>query len=212
MKYLLIALFLVSICRAQDAPIITPDQVVNPAHTVDCSQFENTQSCKSYNEMVNANDKDILRMFEGTTLACFSDNADSFVTLSFSEPLGASYKKVGPGLWKARGRVTYNRFAYGVSDRFYIATGNWIKTSSDDSRSFVSLAPAKTKSFVDDTEITFGYQFINLIGSTTSYNITVRRSTLRFVEETFAPDDKKKNETINGRDDGHCAQVSTNSY
>ena len=61
-----------------------PVRVVNPLFA-DCSGGRNTQSCRSFNEMIEGHDKTVLQSTSDDSYACFRPDDDVFFLISFHQ-------------------------------------------------------------------------------------------------------------------------------
>jgi hypothetical protein len=165
---------------------------VQQAYVADCSGDRNTRSCTSFNEMIRGNDKHIIQVVSDDSYVCFKSEEDTFFTIAFHQPHNNSL--LFP--W-----VAYEKFTNGVSDTFQLAYGKW-NQDPNGSYSFSEARAPASKDFnptgnasITQDQVRFSYTFKNLIGSSTDYSVTLRRSTLRFSEriEWTNPKDKSHN-------------------
>lgn len=175
--------------RAQTAGSIPPP-ASTPEHSYDCSQLPySSAGCSSYDQMVSKGDKDLAENFKDNlhSFVCFRPNEDTFIVLSFPDPVKESFAPVPskPGITKTTGFFEYERFKDGVSEESEIALGDWTKLKITDSVPFFSTAnTADPNATLSETELDYTHSFKNLAGTTTRYVLQLRRSTLRF-NETF---------------------------
>ena len=178
--------------HAQSANSIPPPPPT-PEYTYDCSQLPySSAGCGSYNQMINKGDKDLMETFKENfhSLVCFRPNEDTFIVLSFADPLRDAFAPVPskPGISKTTGFLNYERFKDGVADETEMAFGDWTKLKVVDSIPFFNTAnSANPNATLSDTELDYTYSYKNLAGTTTRYVLQLRRSTLRFNESfTYA--------------------------
>jgi hypothetical protein len=176
-----------------------PVQVVNPL-LADCSGDRNTQSCRSFNEMIEGHDKTVLQSTSDDSYACFRPGDDVFFLISFHQ---ATSEKGGFPL------VGYHLFKKGVLDDSRVAYGNWTR-QSDGSSDFEETQPPPSKqlafnahSSITESTVTFSYSFENMAGKKIEYSVKIRRSTLRFVETYQWPNQRGKGEEPNTYS-GYC--------
>jgi hypothetical protein len=203
-KQLALLLLLVNSVFAQETPKVSAERF-----RVDCSMMGTAPGCKSYNEMVEANDKDILDYLkEGSALACFRENEDVFTLIAFDEPGHELYTKdLKSGLLKTFGLVFYLRFSNGLSDDFRMSPGTWTLSPNSElsAASFDANQGTPVQASVESSEVSVYYSYQNLAKTTTKYGIQIRRSTLRFTETWQYPDDEKQKGESRTTNTGHCA-------
>ena len=165
-----------------------PVQFANPL-LADCTGERNTQSCKSFNQLVEAKDDSVLKSISDDSYVCFRSEADVFSITSFHQATSDKFNFPVVG---------FHLFKQGNLDDFKAAYGKWRKQTDG---SFVyeeaKAPPSKETTFkghatITDDEITFRYSFEGLDSKTIDYGIQIRRSTLRFIERYEAPDSKDK--------------------
>ena len=176
-----------------------PVRVVNPLFA-DCSGGRNTQSCRSFNEMIEGHDKTVLQSTSDDSYACFRPDDDVFFLISFHQ--ATSEKGTVP-------LVGYHLFKKGVLDDSRVAYGKWTK-QSDGSVDFEETKPPPSEqlvfnahSSVTEGNVTFSYSFENMAGKKTEYSVKIQRSTLRFVETYQWPNQRGKGEEPNTYS-GYC--------
>jgi len=167
-----------------------PVQVVNPL-PADCSGDRNTQSCRSFNQLIEGHDKTVLQSTSDDSFACFRPGDDVFFLISFHQ---ATDEKGAFPL------VRYHLFKKGVLDDSRVAYGKWTK-QSDGSFDFETTKPPPSKqlasnahSSITNGNVDFSYTFEGVSSRKTEYSVEVRRSTLRFVETYRWPSQKAKSE------------------
>jgi len=90
-----------------------------PPYAYDCSKLSSPSAgCKSYNEMVIANDKQLLSSFRtNITFVCFRPYQDVFFTLSYGPSQYESFTKVAStSEYEAPAILVYVRYKDGVRD------------------------------------------------------------------------------------------------
>jgi hypothetical protein len=177
-----------------------PVQAENPL-LADCSGDRNTQSCRSFNEMIEGHDMTVLQSTSDDSYACFRPGDDVFFLISFHQ--ATSEKGAFP-------LVGYHLFKKGVLDDSRVAYGKWTK-QSDGSFDFEETKPPPSKqlvfnahSSITESNVTFSYSFENPTGKKTEYSVKIQRSTLRFVETYQWPNQRGKGEEPNTYS-GYCA-------
>lgn len=212
MKILIIVLMAAASAIAQDVPPQLPAQ---KSFKTDCSKVAMATSCKSYNEMVDAKDKDLMGYLSTeNAFVCFRETEDVFSLISFVEPAQSFYKKDKkyPFLLTASGLLFYSRYAKGQNDDFRMFPGTWsgmarTETSMElaDRPTFSTNDAVKpNQASVDQSEVGIIYTYQNLSRTTTTYSIQIRRSTLRFNETWTFPADDKKSADTRIEATGHC--------
>jgi hypothetical protein len=189
-----------------------------PSYTVDCSTVNAPLSCRSFNEMVEKKDPDLLSQIKHPSFVCFRPHEDVFSIISGGPPVDVAYKKTTEYLWEAPGLIFYLRFNNGISEQFRLIGGTWSKFPTISPEvTFQSSKESDTKTSISDSELSLGYEYKNLNGSTTTYTIQIRRSTKRFVETYQYPDDPPSPEKNKGaqekpqsqsqiQDTGYCTE------
>jgi hypothetical protein len=173
-------LFLATATAAQEASHVSDARDL----TVECSKFGLAPGCKSYNEMVTSNDKDILQLLEEHTFVCFRQSEDVFILITIKEPLDRLFRMTDAQANNSEqpGWLQYSRFKDGVSEKASVTFGKWAKWvfSGETIISFASKGPPSSSA--DSSEILFTESYENLSRTKTTYNFTLRRSTRRFTE------------------------------
>jgi hypothetical protein len=170
-----------------------PVQVVNPL-LADCSGDRNTQSCRSFNEMIEGHDKTVLQSTSDDSYACFRPDDDVFFLISFHQ--ATDEKGAFP-------MVGYRIFKNGVLDDFRVAYGKWKKKPGGSFNFEETKPPASEQlvfnahSSITDGEVLFSYSFENMAAKKTEYSVKIQRSTLRFVETYHWPNQKGKGKDSN---------------
>jgi hypothetical protein len=178
-----IALLLITLTVIASAQAPAPDHQKNIG--IDCTRLENAKGCDSYNEMFIAKDKDLLDSFDyDEAYVCFPEYFDEFFVVAFSQPAPRDFQPLakgvkGPPLFP--GYVIFKSYRAGVSDDLRSVTGDWQKWNE---KTIVFDGKNKNaSSTVLDSEVSVDISFANVAGGTTSHDIQVRRSTLRFTDK-----------------------------
>src|SRR5580704_2617810 len=153
------------------ATVGQPAPAANPL-LADCSGERNTQSCRSFNQLMESKDKHLLLSLSQDAYACFRPGDDVFFVVSFTQP---------PGNPDQAPVVTYQMFKGGVSDDFRTVEGSWAK-APEGSSVFHQNKSSEASASITGAEVQFGYSFKNAQGNDVGYSVQVRRSTLRFSE------------------------------
>lgn len=180
---------------------------------LDCSQFDFSQGCRSFNEMVASKDRDVVAVMEGgnESFACFRPDEDVFIIVSFPSFDEKRTVQATPRIMEHPGSLMYTRFKAGISDDFQYSQGTWRRFTNlpSDYTNFYSL-PKFPNASIDNSEISIAYTYDNIGGRKTDYSFKIRRSTLRFVEVFEIPSDKKDDKSVTQiKVSGHCSQLTT---
>jgi hypothetical protein len=180
-----------------------------PNFQVDCSKFDASPACGSYNEMIEKGDGDLLSSINGMyhSVVCFRPGEDVFMVLYFVLPDSLAYRSVSTSKYvlATDGYIGYARYKDGIFDDGDVAQGEWTKTKYTSSV-FHSARGTQPSAHVDDNEINYASSFKNLEKTTTDYTFSVRLSTLRFVETYQAPGHKPSDPIHEFTQSGHCAE------
>ena len=162
-----------------------------------CFQF-GSPGCESFNQMTAAGDSELISQLEKEKQAwvCFRRSEDVFIVVSHFEPKQWWFNDK-PNLMQIS-PVEYRRFKAGVLDDFQSWSGIWslerqgvLSTAKFESilRNGSSSNRRGAEDFcdIDSSEVSLSYPFESLNRSTTSYGLTIRESTLRFVESWIYP-------------------------
>ena len=206
MKWYALALLVISTASFTQEPIIMTDTL-----KVKCGTVRATESCNSFNEMVQSKDKDLLSVLSSKTgMVCFRPDEDMFFVISIYRPSFDDLPKNQTSDIIKNGMVYYQSYHQGTTDTSHTAYGKWTKTPYSDEVTFSSSGATGTVATVDDSEIFFGFEYPNIGRGTTHYSAQVRRSTLRFLEDyqwTIKSKDPKatsrSTEEPANRDDSH---------
>jgi hypothetical protein len=196
----------------QSQPIVLPHDF--------CSDFSAaTLSCKSFKELVDHGDKEILDILRqqcragggrrGATYVCFKEGADKFLVVSFNMP--EEWEKTTLGHLTGESMLCSDEYENGSPGDQRFSSLDWLRLDKyhdpSDANTPVTgklfddklhVTPGETAATVGLSAISVRYSFTNKSGSLTDYKLLIRRSTRRFVE-TYDADNKTYTET------GHCA-------
>ena len=199
-----------------DGSALAQAQIPFPsALPADCKAVESVSACKSFNEMLEKQDPDILKFVTDksrTTYACFETDRDAFIMVSFAKPMEhAWHLDKQSNVWLTqRGNFTLNQYSNGVYDRGRVALPMWTRFGSEDEHPTAETAESKVPAganarvadvSIDEGEVTVSYSFENIQNTVTDYLLQIRRSTRRFVE-TYGVKGAKSQ--VN--DTGYCAE------
>lgn len=168
-----------------------------PSYAYDCSKLPyDSPGCKSYNEMIAKKDKDVLGALSGsgagTVYVCFrrdsfDENHDVFFIASASAPDNLVPTAPKSSFSSTPGYFSYQRFKDGEEDDQEFLLGKWTKFGTMDPTFIAQNNPPDTSATADEGQIAYTNSFKNLAGTTTAYNMQIRRSTLRFSESYTFP-------------------------
>jgi hypothetical protein len=161
--------------------------------TADCTLVDDSPGCRSFNEMLVSQDKDLTSAFDGSYIvyACFERGADIFRIISISSPNPLLYEKEKSTPIESQKSVAfYQQFKNGVSSDFQIIGGTW--KHSPGFSEFFNSAPGDQTISVNDAEVAYTDTYENLRKTKTTYTLTIRRSTLRFAQNYRYPSEDNK--------------------
>jgi hypothetical protein len=185
--------------QSGDQAPVPPAMTVQRPAPVNCIEISGGASCSMFNEMLAVKDEelDFLQSDFTTSYVCFEN--DQFFVLRFDKPLSGAWKKSATGaksegMEEQNGRILFESFKNGVSDAFRMTIVEWTRWPGSDA-SALNKAKQVRKDYakfaiITNAEIEFRFDFENLAHSVTTRDITIRRSTLRFVDNLRAPGDK----------------------
>jgi hypothetical protein len=176
-------------------------------YKIACDTVDNSAGCKSYNEMVEKKDKEIVSLLNGTPIVCFNQTEDAFHLFSFTPPQPQRYLtgKSPSEPATADGFLIHTAYEDGVQVDQEMIAGKWHKFSFEDQPTFVSSPGQSVEASISDSELDLTEKFENVMHTNSTRTIRVRRSTLRFVLETIAPDSDRTKPLIYGSRKGLCA-------
>jgi len=199
-------------------------------YAYDCSKLSPASpGCKSYNEMVFASDKQLLSTFQtDITFVCWRPYKDVFFTLSYAQPSYEEFTRVGSTTtYQTPGMLYYVRYKDGVRDDMQYVLGSWKKYTKDGGQpaQFFPSQNSAARSLngnITADEVGIEYSFSNLSNTKTAYSVSIRRSTLRFVENYMwenppekpqkakAADQSQQSEPTKGSEDitGYCTLIT----
>jgi hypothetical protein len=175
----------------------------------DAAKSGMTRSCHMFNEMLAAKDNefDDLQSANNTFYVCFEDN--QFFVLKFRNPVQSRWKHAAQPSKRSQGSdpnehqegsMTFKSFVNGIEDEIQIRSIDWTRLYEDDSSDYgKSLRYDYPDAKIDSSEVS-----LDIARSKTTRTITIRRSTLRFVDHFFSTSEK------NGENDsfdktGYCS-------
>lgn len=175
---------------AQAAGSTAPDLNLK---ALDCrEQWSDLDSCKSFAELVQNKDKDLLNTLKPgeNTFVCFRPEEDAFFIIDWE--ILSAFRKTSAVEHRAAGMTQYDLYRNGALADSRAWIGYWTRSpleSDDNAR--ISVKNAKNGNFyADASEVNVSFSFENRIGTTTKYSVSVRRSTGRYTETISAPDKK----------------------
>ena len=176
-----LVLFVMAAVLAAQHSSTTTGPTIPPA---DCSGQPG--SCAMFNEMLAAKDEDFsgFQSKDFTTYVCFE--RQEFFALSFNNPAQPRDPKVAE---KQPARlVLFQSYGDGVEREHQSQLFTWYLNQSE---THASPDNDETNdSYIDSREVTFVFHFTNIAKGTTTRTIKIRRSTLRFADDSLTSDDK----------------------
>jgi hypothetical protein len=181
---------------------------------LDCrTQWSDLDSCKSFTELLQNKDKDLLEAFkpDQNAFVCFRSEEDAFFVIGWQ--IASDFRKAPnkPGESSAElvaaSMASYTLYRNGVLSDWHAWFDYWKKWPfQSDADAHISAKNQKQGNFnADASEVNVSFGFENRIGTTTKYSVSVRRSTGRFTETISAPDTKGGKEVPFDRT-GRCLQ------
>jgi hypothetical protein len=177
-----------------------------------CSRFTAgaASSCASFKDLFDDRDKELLSAM-GTkrgdsTVICFDEGEDRFIELSMSISVSGksslAYDEYRKGRRESNHRSTELKWyaPLGEQDHTY-PEGWWMPPDDNLHRRYDGdhISTLETVATVDDSEISAKYSFPNRHDTITDYELTIRRSTKRFIESYQVGKGSPIEQT------GHCA-------
>ncbi len=177
-----------------------------------CSGFavSAANSCASFKELLENRDKELLSAI-GTergdsTLVCFDEREDRFIELSINLSVSGkssiAYDEYRKGRRESNHHSTELKWYAPLGERDHTYPEGWWMPPTDSlHRKYDGdhISTGETVATVDASEISFKYSFSNRRGTITDYELTIRRSTNRFIESYQVGNASPIEET------GHCA-------
>jgi len=157
------------------------------APLVDCGKVTSSPACKSFNQMLEKGDRDLVDAISGANQAvvCFRPDEDTFVLVSYGRVEGRPFL-AGPELNLERSSATVKAMVYKnqISDDLRRWTGYWQKQAGQPKNQavFASSNEDEGKVRIDPSGLLISYDFSNPDKTTTTYTLQVRRPALRAVE------------------------------
>ena len=192
--FTLALLMLFSVAHAQQKKAATPRPPTKAqTPTVNCSEAQTSKACKSFKQLLDASDKDVLELLSlPTSYVCFRPTEDAFLLFHLEEPTQYMWQTLEGD---AKGQTQYAspvlaEFRDGVVYDTRAVIGAWYRHSPTDKEPLFKIrsdSPFNDGSTltIDTAELSVQYPFKNQDGGTTQYSLVIRRSTGRFIE-TFA--------------------------
>lgn len=180
--------------------------------SLDCSNIFSA-GCQSFNELLQAQDKDIVNAVAGTGKAarvCFIEGEDNFVVLDFDLPLKSLWRKNKDGIGFHNGpRIArFKRYRDGVSDDFFLVRLTWNRYDDNEETSPTadgkSLLGEDVTLSIDENETNFNAKWQNKANTTTTYGLSIRLATGRFKETYDWKDTKGQHHESSNV--GHCVR------
>lgn len=195
-----------------------------------CPDPEAVTACKSFEELVHANDRDVMNDLanQDHVYACFLPDKDEFFEVTFSEPTWFSFappdgEQVKEGVPRnaltIRGGSEFAYYKDGVGDenRSLHNIGNWIYFPLGDKTDLQSMrknATSKRAQFkgknieIDGDRWTLSETYKNQAGTETTLTVTVQLATGRFKEDFILTGTGQNMEENSGR----CLIVPSNYF
>ena len=162
----------------------------NASPIVTCSDATTQKACRSFKQLVDAHDADILDRISAPPLyVCFRPDEDSFLMISFREPRKYLWKQAKDSTDETQlAFLRVDEYRDGVSRSFKTADGVWRRYRAD-TQPFMEIDMKDGfKGTVSENELVISYPFKNQEGGMTQHSLSLRRSTGRFMESfTIVP-------------------------
>lgn len=200
----------------EDTPRISQYSQPKP---VDCSKFSDSlPGCKSFNEMLGSNDKDVVSSVGGIYQAyvCFRADEDVFTIISYLPPSNEQFRKATFGV-EMQATAYLSRYEAGLSKDEEVFDGKWYKSAHEPAaqahftgNGLFASRDQQPKIYVNESEISVSTSWQNLGGTRTTYHLQVRRSTKRFLEtfEWPKPPTAKDKSTEQMTRQGYCEEYN----
>lgn len=186
----LLLLVLLNLAQAQQKTaekLRAPTKPKTP--TVNCSEAQTSKACRSFKQLLEAHDNDILDTLSSpTSYVCFRPSEDAFLIFRVRAPYRDLWKQPDDHVGETQpSSETLTEYRDGVLYNVVAGLGYWWRSSPDGEPEF-TLQNSRIEGLmlaIFPTEISIDYPFKKQNGGTTHYSLTIRRSTGRFIE-TFA--------------------------
>lgn len=168
-----------------------------PKLAVTCRLYETATACNSLKEMVAADDIVVSYLSEELALACFRENEDAFFILSYKNP---KKEEIDPIVRTAEGTIYFRQYRNGGDDRqqglklaahgyWYMATNpaGFISKVLEGTEPGESFKDENGKLLISDYDITLRHAMYDRDHGQHQYELSIRRSTLRFTEVISNP-------------------------
>jgi hypothetical protein len=213
----LLLIVCVSQVHAQNPPQAIPVQSAPSQVPPNCTTlFGGYQSCRSYMELVDNQDPEVLGMISGDKRAfvCFREDEDTFVLVSWLMPMKSGFwpSKIldgaaPPDEVRSAGAAAYVDYRGGVEQvlNCHLWRGFWTAQSKAlvDQASFSAATKDRAEwANVDSSQAKLVFTYKNSLRALTMYSITINLSTGRFLEEFSSGE-------ITAEQRGHCLANKT---
>lgn len=208
---IMLAVF-VGVCSICDAPLRAQSTVkpkgssVKSSATVrkliSCPDPAAVAACKSFEQLLEARDADILDSIKPTSYVCFRPKEDVFWIFRFDKPRGWSQPDSSDAQ-STRGLASLVEYRNGVSSKAKLGLGTWSRVPSfGGAADRFAYSPVEGRDkglqfIIDSDEISVDFDYQNLDSERVFYSLQIRRSTGRFAE-TF------KIQKVQVEDSGTC--------
>lgn len=163
--------------------------------TVACADPDARSACRSFEQLVDANDAALLESIKPTSYVCFRPKEDVFMVIHYRAPRPPWTRSENDRQTQS-GFVTFVEYRNGVVSTDRLATGTWSRIDPDRVGPMEPLFESgaadgsNTPIQIDiQAEINVSYDFQNTTNETIGRSLTIRRSTGRFVERFKPPTD-----------------------
>lgn len=195
------------------ALVCVPAWAQTPAASVrkppaDCSDPDARLACRSFTQLLESRDADIIAVVKPAAYVCFRPKEDAFFVVGFDPPPKNILKERDQSVSQT-GVVQLSEYRNGVSGMLKTAVGEWLTTPpiagtpgivrflySSEGKPYVAEEKLSVSIFPDELNLHVEYR--NGSGALTDRSISIRRSTGRFVD-TFAVKEKALDFEFTGR-------------
>ncbi len=192
------------VCAGQAPPKKPSPKTAAAKPAFACPDTEAQQACKSYQELLKANDRGLP---DGNAYICFRKSEDQFFIVTFSRPYFPKHwdkdlKELVPNETPRPGFGYAETYNNGVLDSTTMPTlnfsGQWQSLYPESN--FFSSDKINGKTLnekdpnvgvtIEDAQVNIGYKYANRMEKTITYTLTIQRSTGRFSESFLGEGDK----------------------
>ena len=157
------------------------------APLVDCRKIKSSPACKSFNQMLERGDRDLVDAISGANQAvvCFRPDEDTFVLVSYGRVGGRPFLAgPEPNLERSSASVKAMVYKNQLPDDLRHWAGYWQKQAGQPKNQgvFASSNEDGGKVKIDPSGLLISYDFSNSDKTTTTYTLQVHRPTLGAVE------------------------------